>query len=315
MLATAAKLIVAAALVVATHQVHERLPARLPSDLGEEFVPRPSVAKLASLGFDAALADYYWLRAVQIVGGENGDVGRHARLIGRMVDVVTTLDPWVDHPYRFAAVWLTDSPESVRKANDLLRRGIEHHPDEWRNRFYLGFNLYFYLGENGAAADVLEETMALDGAPAYLPRLVARLRSHADDLDTAALFLIELAKNEPDEGRRANYYDALDEIEVERRARRLDEARARFRERTGRDIERVEELVAGPDRVLPQLPSPVPSSVPEALRRNAHWRVDRDQDRIVSTFYERRYALSFHEREARRRDEWLGEKARGGNRL
>lgn len=315
MLATAAKCLVAAALVLATHGVHERLPARLPSDLGEEFVPRPSVAKLASLGFDAALSDYYWLRAVQIVGGETGELERHARLLGRMIDVVTTLDPWVDHPYRFAAVWLTDSPESVRKANELLRRGIEHHPDEWRNRFYLGFNLYFYLSENGAAADEIEKAAQLPGAPAYLPRLVARLRSHADDLETAAVFLVELAKNEPDETRRAQYLDALDEIEIERSARILDAARERFRERAGRDIERVDELVRGPHAPLSGLPSPAPAAAPEPLRRGAHWRLDDETGQIVSSYFDRRYVLSFNARDAKRREEWREREQAEGERL
>ena len=315
MFGPAAKAIVAAVLVPATHHARERRPPRLPSDLGEEFVPRPGVAKLAALGFDSALADYYWLRAVQIVGGEEAGVEKHAKLLGRMIDVVTTLDPWVDHPYRFAAVWLTASPESVRKANELLRRGIEHHPDEWRNRFYLGFNLYFYLGEHAEAADVLEEAARLPGAPKYLPRLVARLRSHADDLETAAVFLFELAKNASDEERRATYLDALDELQIERRARILDAARERYVERRGRDIERVEDLVAGPQPVLAALPDPLPDSIPQSLRREARWVVDEKSGRIVSDFYGRRYALNFHAREAARRQEWLGEKAEGGNTL
>ena len=54
-------------------------------------------------------------------------MGRN-ELIGRLIDVVTTLDPWVGHPYRFAALWMTDDESAVRKANELLERGIAHHP-------------------------------------------------------------------------------------------------------------------------------------------------------------------------------------------
>ena len=39
-----------------------------------------------------------------------------------IIDVVTTLDPYVSHPYRFAAIWLTDSTESVLKGNQLLEK-------------------------------------------------------------------------------------------------------------------------------------------------------------------------------------------------
>ena len=133
MIEQAAKALAAIVLVIGTAQVHQRTPPASPLDLGEDFVPRPEMVKLASLGFEAALADYYWLRAVQIVGAERVEPSQHSAVLGRMIDLVTTLDPWVDHPYRFAAIWLTDSAESVRQANRLLRRGIEHHPNEWRN--------------------------------------------------------------------------------------------------------------------------------------------------------------------------------------
>ena len=55
--------------------------------------------KLWSLGFDAVIADYYWLRAIGIVGAESGAVEQHGELIADLIDVVTTIDPWVGHPY------------------------------------------------------------------------------------------------------------------------------------------------------------------------------------------------------------------------
>lgn len=79
--------------------------------------------------------------------------------------MVTTVDPWVDHPYRFAAVWMTGSEAQVRHANRILERSFSHHLDEWRNRFYLGFNLFYYLEEPEPAARWLEEAAALPGAP------------------------------------------------------------------------------------------------------------------------------------------------------
>lgn len=304
MVGPVARALTAIALIFGTGQVHDRTPPPSPLELAGEFVPRPAVAKLASLGFDAALADYYWLRAVQIVGAAQADPAEHTRVLAQLVDVVTTLDPWVDHPYRFAAVWLTDGPESVRKANALLRRGIEHHPNEWRNYFYLGFNHFFYLGENAEAADVLARATLLPGAPPYLPRLVARLRSQSGTLETAGAFIAQLARDAEDETLRVNYLVALDEIDVERNARVLDHARARFRERRGRDIEFVDELVLGADAVLEALPDPEPTSLPVALRRGARWELAEESGRIVSSYYGRRYELSFHPADAKQREAW-----------
>ena len=76
-------------------------------------------------------------------------------LVARLIDAVTTLNPWVGHPYRFAAVWLTDSLESVQAANRILTRGVSYSPTDWRNRHYLGFNHFFYLGRNTEAAEIL----------------------------------------------------------------------------------------------------------------------------------------------------------------
>lgn len=261
--------------------------ARLPDAPAEvsdaSFVPDPAFARLAALGFEALLADYYWMRAVQIVGSPAGPVGR-SHQIGGLIDVVTTLDPWVGHPYRFAALWMTDDAEAVRKANALLERGIAHHPDDWLNRFHLGFNLFFYFGESAAAAEALEPAVGMRGAPRYLGRLVARLRSDAGggEIEAAAAFLNELLRRTEDPYKRAEYEKALDEIEAERRARVLDAARLEFARRHGRDIRSVEELVTGPKPVLRALP---------AEPHGWEWVLEPESGQVVSSYVGHRYSV------------------------
>jgi tetratricopeptide (TPR) repeat protein len=260
-----------------------RLPDT-PAHAGDvAFVPEPGVAKLAAFGFDALLGDYYWMRAVQIVGSPEGPVGRSHHL-GRLIDVVTTLDPWVGHAYRFAAVWMIDDEPAVRHANAILERGIAHHPDDWRNRFYLGFNHFFYLGENGSAAAALEPAVGLPGAPRYLGRLVARLRSEASggEIEAAAAFLQELLRQAEDPFAKAEYEKALDEIETERRARRLDAAREEFERRHGRDLSSVEDLVQVKPPVLRALP-PEPHGF--------EWTLDPESGQIVSSYVGHRYQV------------------------
>ena len=306
----AAALVLCAAMAL----VHAQMPATSRAERGEAFIPRPGFAKLAAFGFDALLADFYWLWAVQIVGRTDTDPSQHALELGRLIDVVTTLDPWVDHPYRFAAVWLIDSEENVRTANRLLERGIEHHPTEWRNRYHLGFNHFFYLQEHARAADVLEPAIHLPGAPAYLPRLVARLRSESADIDAAALFLSELIAETPDPSARAHYRGALDEIEVERGARVLDRAREQYKQRHGRDIADVWDLVVDLPPVLARLPSPEPSSLPASLRRGSSWEIDTESGQIVSSYYGRRYELNVHPLDRKRNEEWQKRRERAAGR-
>jgi hypothetical protein len=284
--------------------VHLRIPTEPPHMRTDtEWVPRPEVASLLALGFESVVADWHWIRAVQIAGGGEEDPVTHAAVLGRLIDVVTHLDPWVDHPYRFAAIWMTDTEERVREANGLLVRGIAHHPDDWRMRFYKGFNHFFYLEENAEAADELERASTMSGAPRYLTRLVARLRSQTDGLDAAAIFLQQMLHEATDEYARSDYQSALDEIEIERAARFLDRARAAYRELHGRDIERVEDLLIGEHPVLRFLPPAEPRSLPTELRRGSRWILDQD-GQIVSSYYDRRYEPSFHALEEKRRERW-----------
>jgi hypothetical protein len=279
-----------------TLAAHGAMPSPNRAERGERFVPRPEFARFLALGFDSIVSDYYWLQAVQIVGSARVNPGRHGPVLGRLVDVATTVNPWVGHPYRFAAIWLTESEASVRKANRLLERGIAYHPLDWRNRFYLGFNQFFYLDENEAAVEALQGAIDLEGAPSYLRRLVARLRAGTGGLETAAMFLEELLRNTSDPYAQADYEKALDEVRTERRARALDAARAEYRRRTGRDIEAIEDLTRGPKRVL--------RAIPEEPH-GWEWVIDPETDRIVSSYYGHRYELHFHATDAARRKAWL----------
>lgn len=273
------KLAALAACVAATALVHGSMPTRGRAAQNELFVPRAELARVLALGFDAVVGDYYWMQAIQIVGAR-GVAEEKGELLGQLIDVVTTLDPHVDHPYRFAAIWLTHSEPIVRKANELLRRGIEYHPGEWRNRFYLGFNHFFYLDERPEAAEALEGAMTLPDAPLYLRRLVARLKSDLGGLEVAETFLHGLLLEAEGEHERMLLETALAEIAVERVARVLDEARERYRARHGRDIEAVEDLARGPEPVLPAIP-------PDPL--GAGWTIEADHGRIVSSMLGHRY--------------------------
>ncbi|MCP5058816.1 MAG: hypothetical protein GY937_19110 [bacterium] len=232
---------------------HRQLPTTPRRAEGEAPVPDANLVRVASLGFDALASDLYWMQAVQIGGDARGTAGRSHR-IGALVDLLTQLDPWVDHPYRFAALWMTDDVPAVRTANRLLERGIEHHPDEWRNRFYLAFNYFYWLGDSEKAAEALEPALGLPGAPRYLPRMVARLKSQGEGLDVSAAFLNEMLRRTEDPVAKAEYQRALLEIEAESRARLLDRAREEFKRRQGRDLVAVEELLHVEPPVLARLP-------------------------------------------------------------
>ncbi len=289
---------------------HARLPIERSAGESTGFVPDPKQVRALAFGFDAILADLYWLKAVQVVGGTEGvDHGR-ADYLGKLVDVVTTLNPEVAQPSRFAAVWLTHDERQVRESIRLLERAIVHHPDDWRNHFYLGFARFFYLGEYALAAEALERAVRLPGAPAYLPRLVARLHAQSRDIEVAEIFLREMLRNSQDPEDRAQIQIALDEIEIEYKARHLETARSAYRERTGHDITAVEDLVRSPHRMLEKLPSPEPDAIPASFSRGSVWKIDPKTDRIVSSYLGRRYEVHYSKFDKERLEAW--KQARGG---
>ena len=284
--------------IATTGFAHSRFDTTSRAGLVQLRVPSPDLVRLSSLGFDAAVADYYWLRAIGIVGAETGAVEQHGEVLADLIDVVTAVDPWVDHPYRFAAVWLTRDREMVERGNRLLERGISYHPLDWRNRYHLGFNYFYYLDDQLRAADVLEAAIGLEGAPDYLAPLVARLRAKRGGLQVAAAFLAQMVESTEDEYKRAEYLKALDEIQIEERARFLDAARAEYWRRNGRDIEQVADLLAGPDPVLQRLPRA------QLYLDGFDWILDPKTGQIVSSYYGIRYQLHESETDRARKRRW-----------
>jgi hypothetical protein len=281
----------------ATWVAHARIPVADTGGFAEVSAPERVTTKPLTFGFGTLIADYRWLEAVQLVGHEKSDLVAAAPAIERLVSAVVALDPFVGHPYRFASLWLVNDVEQVRAANKILERGIAYHPNDWRNRFYLSFNHFFYLGDTEAATRELEGAIGLADAPSYLGRLLARLRSGTSGLEAAGAYLEELLKQTKDPWKIAEYEKALDEIETERRARYLDEARLVYRDRHARDIEKVEDLTAGRDAVLHELP-------PEL--HGWGWVLDPADGQIVSSYYNRRYHLNMHDIDRRRVESWTG---------
>lgn len=280
----AARWLAGAVVASATALVHSLASTPSAAASGRLRVPTPERARALSFGFEPVIADYYWIQALQLVGDVHRPPHRN-ETISALIDLVTGLDPWVDHPYRFAALWLTESEAEVRHANRVLERGIAYHPLDWRNRFYLGYNHFFYLEDNASAADVLESALRFPEAPGYLNAFVARLRASSDGLDTAALFLQQLIRETEDEYAQAEYLDLLEEIETERRARLLDSARAEFARRHGRDIAAPSDLWSGPSRVIAAAPAAHPRIA------GPRWVLDPASGEIVSSHYGRRYRV------------------------
>ena len=180
-------------------------------------------------------------------------------LIIRLIDVVTALDPWVGHPYRFAAVWLTDERSRAFALRTACSSAASPTTRSTGATATTSASTTSSTSRRTCrAADVLEEALPLDGRSQLpgRPRREAALESRRA-ADGRGLPLRAGSKR-AGRIRRAEYLKALDEIETERRARYLDAAREEYWRRHGRDIESVEDLRRGPEPIVPQLPAAHP---------------------------------------------------------
>jgi hypothetical protein len=129
-------------------------------------------------GLEALMADVYWLRTVQYVGGQRAFAGgRTYERLAPLIDITVSLDPRMEIAYRYGAIFLSEpSPHGAGRPRDgiaLLERGIEVMPGNWRLRQDLGFYHFLFLRDAQKASEILLEASQLPGAPVWLRTLAA----------------------------------------------------------------------------------------------------------------------------------------------
>lgn len=195
-----------------------------------------------SFGFRNLLSDVVWLEAVQTAGNKRVEDTDYA-LLARQLNLVVDLDPRFTVPYLLGGLVLSESPNHVKDALDLLARGRPVHPDDWRFPFYIGYTRYFSLGETVEAGRSMREAAGLPGSPPYLPLLAARMLSEARDPQAALDLLASVAGQETDPARRSALERRMREVAVERDIQFLERAVEMYRGRNGFFPEDLHDLV------------------------------------------------------------------------
>jgi hypothetical protein len=110
-----------------------------------------------------------------------------------------------------------------------------------------------------------------------------------------------MVESSTDDYVKAEYLKALDEIAIEERARFLDAAREEYWRRHGRDIERVEDLLDGPNPILEELPRA------QLYLGGFEWILDPETGQITSSYYGSRYRLHVTPTDRVRQERWRTE--------
>lgn len=145
-----------------------------------------------ALGFEGLIADWYWMRSLQYIGGKvlksegtiNLDNLRplNPRLLYPYLDNATDLDPQFMTVYSYGAVVLPgiDTEQAIK----IAQKGIDNNPNEWFLYQHLGF-IYWRSGQYEKAAEIYEKGSRIAGAPDFMRMMSAKMKSEGGSRETA----------------------------------------------------------------------------------------------------------------------------------
>jgi len=254
-------------------RIRIRLENRAPSSDVLYFSSPEAVRKMA-LGYEALLADVYWMRAIQYYGRREKADRRPVRYknLAPMLDIVSTLDPHMIDVYRAGSVFLSE-PDPIgagkpEEAVRLLDKGIRFNPSQWLLWLDKGFVYYWYAKDYRKAGEAWLAASRLDNAPPWMGGLAAMGLSRGGELDTARMLWKQQAEESSREDVRENARNHLASIEVDETLWTLEFLIEKYREKHGSYPQGLQSLVRpGYLRRVPPDPSGIPYAYEPATGR------------------------------------------------
>jgi hypothetical protein len=189
------------------------------------YLQSPEVARRLALSYDLLAADIYWIRALQVFGGNRKvtDQDRNYELLYPMLDMATGLDPYYNIAYRFGAIFLSEpkpgGPGRPDLAEKLLRKGLQAQPTKWQYMQDIGFVRFWAMRDYQGAAEWFERGSKVPGAAWFLKPLAATTLAqggHRSASRTLFGILAETGENDwirKDAARRLRQLDAMDALD------------------------------------------------------------------------------------------------------
>ncbi|WP_236605571.1 hypothetical protein [Sandaracinus amylolyticus] len=215
------------------------------------YVPPPEWLPVFSLGWDEALADLLWARALVYFGDEVVARGG-LRHVFDYTDAMLALDPDFRAVYRWIATAGLYRPQAItaddaRRTIEYLRRGHQRFPDDGELAWTLGAALAFELPPllddpaerdeaRSEAAEYLMLAARRGAGPAWLALTNASLLSRVGRAESAADHLEEMYALTDDDDERTRLAHAIAELRSSAYAEGLVEANRREEEGRVREM-------------------------------------------------------------------------------
>jgi hypothetical protein len=134
-----------------------------------------------NFGLKTALADYFWLSAIQYYGGWRDD--HNYSKLSDYISLTTELDSKFSYPYAFAALVLP--AEKIDQGYAIAEKGLDENLNDWQIPYFLATSNHIYRKDKSAAAKYFDLAAKTPGAPDSLKFISAAYNSSPDNRQTA----------------------------------------------------------------------------------------------------------------------------------
>jgi hypothetical protein len=226
------------------------------------------LVKAMSLEYAPLMADIYWTRVVQYFGNKHAGKQVDLRLLWPLLDLTTVLDPQLIPAYHFGSTFLSDAPPRGAGRPDLavqlIERGIQANPDQWRLYYDLGFVYYFDMKDYPKASNAFYEGSKNPNALIWMKVMAAKIAAEGNSTETSVFLWRDVYNNTKDPEIKENALTHLQLLRSEEDCRQLDALGDQYEKQFGRRPERISDLVqAGLLRGAPVDPVGYPYTLSE----------------------------------------------------
>lgn len=247
----------------------------------DELYLKPEQARRLSLGFNALVADWYWMRTLQYVGrkvsAHEGAIliddlsALNLKILSPLLDNATTLDPRFLAAYEYGAIVLP--AVEVEAAVRLIKKGIAANPQAWRLHSYLGY-IYWQQNRFQEAGEAYAAGARIPGAPPWMQSMSAQMATKGGSRETARAIYQNMYRQTDDEQMKKLSHARLLQLQSLDEMDALRALLAAHRERAGGACAREWREVAPSLRAarfqMDSYAAPLdPSGVPYRLKREA----------------------------------------------
>lgn len=164
-----------------------------------QLIAPPKQLEHFTFGFNEAVADTMWIRAIQDFDYCDNQTGKvcGGSWLYQMLDSVTNLSPQFRIPYAAGGLALTVIISDVDGATKFFDKGVKAFPHDWPILYRAAYHYLYEIKDRKRAAELLIQA-GQNGAPPWVFTLAGRLYSDSGEMALAENLLQEMKDSNQD---------------------------------------------------------------------------------------------------------------------